>query len=384
MHAANVLGLVTVLVWVYLALGRASFWRVRVRQADRPAPPSRVAVVVPARNEAEVITRSVSSLLQQQHVTLHVFVVDDNSSDRTAQIARSISDSNRLTVISGKPLPDGWSGKLWALHQGLCAAQKTAPDYYLFTDADIEHAPDNISRLISIAEEGPHDLTSFMVKLHCRTLPEKFLIPAFVFFFFKLYPPKLITDPGSETAGAAGGCILIRPSALHRSGGLEEIRGEVIDDCALAAQVKRTGGRIWLGLTDSASSIRPYRTFAEIGRIISRTAFNQFHHSTLLLTIAVLGLLLTYIAPIALLFSTHKLALVAGAVASALMIACYAPMVRFYRLNQLWTLTLPLAALFYCGASLHSAIQYWLGRGGQWKGRTQDEIKNDAGTVHAS
>lgn len=385
MHAINLFGAIVVLVWLYLALVRGGFWRVRLRHAHYPAPAARVAAIVPARNEAEAVARSVSSLLQQQHVTLQVFVIDDNSSDGTAQIARSVSsNSDRLTVIPGEPLPNGWSGKIWALQQGLQAAQKTRPDYYLFTDADVEHAPDNIVRLVSIAKEGDCDLTSFMVKLHCRNFPEKLLIPAFVFFFFKLYPPKWITDPDSNTAGAAGGCILIRPSALHRSGGLELIREEVIDDCALAAQIKRTGGRVWLGLTDSASSIRPYRTFAEIGRMISRTAFNQLHHSTLLLTIAVLGLLLTYIAPIALLFSTHKFALLAGAVASALMIACYAPMVRFYRLNPLWTLTLPIAAIFYLGATFHSAIQYWCGRGGQWKGRAQDGIENDAGTIHAS
>lgn len=211
-----------------------------------------------------------------------------------------------------------------------------------------------------------------MVKLHCRSVAEKLLIPAFVFFFFMLYPPAWIPDSRRATAGAAGGCLLIRPEALARAGGIAAIRGEIIDDCALARAVKGSGGKIWLGITDNSVSIRPYDTFAEIGSMVSRTAFNQLHHSALLLLGAVVGLAVTYLLPPSLLFSRHAVPVVLGAAAWAGMTFAYLPMIRFYRLNPLWAFTLPLAALFYLGATIHSAIKFWLGHGGEWKGRAQD------------
>jgi hopene-associated glycosyltransferase HpnB len=211
-----------------------------------------------------------------------------------------------------------------------------------------------------------------MAKLHCESLSERFLIPAFVFFFFKLYPPLWVADPQRRTAGAAGGCILLRPEVLDRFGGLAAIRNEIIDDCALARQVKRSGGRLWLGLTNSARSIRPYKSLGEVGRMISRTAFNQLNHSATLLSMSLLGLTITYLLPLLLLFTHSWPARVLGGMAWLAMMLSYLPMVRFYTLNPLWTMALPLIALYYMGATLHSAFQFWTGRGGEWKGRAQD------------
>ena len=373
MTAALLLGFLCILIWLYLLLGRGGFWM--VPHISLPygdvGPHPRIVAIVPARNEAEVIGRSVRSLLDQVGLDLHLILIDDHSDDDTASEARNAAGvkENCLTVITAPPLPDGWSGKLWAVQQGIEEAQKRPADFYLLTDADIEHAPANVSSLVSIANAGQHDLASYMVKLHCATLSEKLLIPAFVYFFFQLYPPAWISNPKAKTAGAAGGCILVRPDALQRAGAMQSIRSEIIDDCALAREVKRTGGRVWLGLTESATSIRPYRFFAEIERMIARTAFNQLGHSPLMLVVAIFGLLLTYIAPTAVFFSCPWL----GAIASALMLISYYPMIRFYRLNPIWTVTLPLAAIFYMCATLDSAIRYWTGKGGQWKGRAQDQ-----------
>jgi hopene-associated glycosyltransferase HpnB len=378
MVAVTIAATLAAVIWAYLLLGRGSFWRlgqITVR-AGADAPPRRVAVVIPARNEAAVIAESIASLVESGDDSLHIILVDDGSSDGTAQIARQAAAALRkqgsLTVVEGKPLPPGWSGKLWAVSQGVDAARTFSPDYLLLSDADIVHSPATIPALIALAEGG-YDLVSFMVKLHCRSLPEKLLIPAFVFFFFLLYPPAWIPDSRRAAAGAAGGCLLIRPEALARAGGIESIRGEIIDDCALARAVKRSGGTVWLGLAETSVSIRPYVSFAEIGGMISRTAFNQLHHSAWLLLGSVASLVLTFLLPPALLFSGHAVPLTLGTAAWAAMTIGYLPMIRFYRLNPLWALTLPLAALFYVGATIHSAVKFWLGRGGEWKGRAQDQ-----------
>jgi len=379
---AIVVGIITVLVWLYLLLARGGFWRVKkhlgtVTALGHGQRSCRMAVIVPARNEAEFIGQSITSLLNQSgNHSIQIFLVDDGSTDGTADVARRAAvktgKPSALTVIAGLPLPAGWTGKLWAMQQGIQRARESAPDFFLLTDADILHAPDNLATLIAIAEGGSYDLASFMVKLQCRTLAEKFLIPAFVFFFFKLYTPSWISDPQRKTAGAAGGSILVRPRALERAGGIEAIRGEIIDDCSLAKAVKRQGGRLWLGLTPETVSLRPYKTFAEVGRMISRTAFNQLHHSVLILFAAFIGLALMYLAPPLLLFTRHPLTITLGALAWLLMTVAYLPMVRFYRLHPLWALALPFAAIFYMGATLQSAFNFWSGRGGQWKGRVQD------------
>lgn len=336
-----------------------------------------IAVIIPARNEAEVIGRSVASLLRQSCVdALHIVVVDDNSTDGTteavSQAAAQSSQGERVSMISGRALPVGWSGKLWAVQQGIEQVVVLRPEFLLLTDADIEHSPENVAALVRIAETGDYDLASFMVKLHCRSLAEKLLIPAFVFFFFMLYPPKWIRNPRRRTAGAAGGCMLIRPAALERAGGVAAIRQEIIDDCALARAVKRTGGKVWLGLTAETRSLRAYNSFAEIEKMIARTAFNQLRHSAWLLLGAVLGMLLLFVLPLVLLASRSALLVMVGGTAYLLMSAAYLPMVRFYRLNPLWALTLPFSAMFYVVATIHSAAMYWSGRGGEWKGRTQD------------
>lgn len=352
-----------VIVWLYLLCGRGGFWRVRIEHASAAAAPKRVIVVIPARNEADVIGRAIESLAPQVD---GIIAVDDASTDGTAGAAQ------KAIVLESKPLSFGWTGKLWALAQGVHYALALAPDYLLFTDADIEHGPGSIAELVAIAEQRKLDLASYMVQLACVTTAEKALIPAFVFFFLKLYPPKWIASPKFRTAGAAGGCILIRPQALERMGGLEAIRNEVIDDCALARAVKRSGGRIWMGLTREARSIRPYGGFREIGRMISRTAFNQLHHSPVLLIAAIAGLFAAYLLPAMLLLTGNPLPMILTAIAWLLMCVAYWPMVRFYKRTPLWSCALPLIALFYLGATVHSAIQYWRGAGGQWKGRAQD------------
>jgi hopene-associated glycosyltransferase HpnB len=375
-------GVLTLFIWVYLVLARGGFWRIHPAAPPQETlgntNPVRIAVVIPARNEADVVGRAILSLLQQtgRH-KIHIFLVDDASTDGTAQAARAAamaeSQAQNLTVVPGSPLPAGWSGKLWAMQQGIEHVPDSVPDFYLFTDADIEHAPDSVSTLASIAQAGPYDMASFMVKLHCQSIAEKLLIPAFVYFFFKLYPPSWVADPRRSEAGAAGGCILICPATLAKAGGIEAIRQEVIDDCSLAARVKRSGGRLWLGASATTRSIRPYEGFSEIGRMISRSAFSQLRHSSVLLLLSMLGMAATYLLPPALVFAGHRIVPTAlGGTAWLLMILSYLPVLRLYRLSPLWTLALPLAAVFYVGATFHSAWKYWTGRGGEWKGRMQD------------
>jgi hopene-associated glycosyltransferase HpnB len=374
-------GVLSLLVWLYLCALHGGFWRVARMVAKRPTSPTapaRIAVVIPARDEADVVARAVTSLLNQAgDNTVQVVLVDDASSDLTAQVARQAAEAagkpGVLTVIQGAPLPAGWSGKLWAVKQGLEKARVFSPDFFLLTDADIEHAPDSLATLTAIAQAGGYDLASFMVRLECRTFPERMLIPAFVFFFLKLYPPAWIANPRRKTAGAAGGSILIRPQSLTAAGGIESIHGEVIDDCALAGRVKASGGKVWLGLAAETHSIRPYGSFAGIGGMISRGAFNQLHHSAWMLLLALAGLTVTYLLPPLLVVFSHRLLpALLGAAAWLLMSLCFLPMVRFYRLFPLWAVALPMMAIFYMGATIHSAFRYWTGRGGEWKGRIQD------------
>src|SRR5664279_2772898 len=385
MHlTALIAGCVCVFVWLYLLLAHGRFWMVQrlgAREAPLSAIPGPIAAVIPARNEADVIGDAVRSLLQQSCAdAIHIFLVDDNSADGTAETAREVaansSHADALTVVRGQPLPDGWTGKLWAMQQGIEQALRVHPQFLLLTDADVRHSPENVATLVSVAESRGYDLASFMVKLHCRSLPEKLLIPAFVFFFFMLYPPEWIRNPRRKMAGAAGGCVLIRPKALARAGGIAAIRGQIIDDCALARVVKRSGGKVWLGVTPDTRSLRAYKSFSEIERMIARTAFNQLQHSTLLLLGAIAGLLLIYLLPLALFSSGSRSLALVGAAAYLLMWVTYSPMVRFYRFNATWALTLPFSAAFYMVATVHSAVMYWSGRGGEWKGRAQDTAQS--------
>jgi hopene-associated glycosyltransferase HpnB len=370
------IGALSTCIWVYLFAARGRFWRMTsaatVMKLPFPSAPH-VAVVVPARNEADVVGRSIQSLLDQDYVgRLHIFVVDDHSSDGTASMVRKAAadKDERLTITSAMPLPTGWTGKMWALAQGVEQAAEFNPTYFLFTDADIVHAPDSVTCLVARAQAGKLDLVSMMALLQCSSLAERALIPAFVFFFFMLYPPEWVSDPKHETAAAAGGDILVRSDALARIGGIAAIRNELIDDCALARKIKQNG-RVWLGLTPNTCSIRGYQTFGSVGRMISRTAFYQLRHSVWLLVATILGLAITYLVPAIVAFFGGWATLWGGA-AWLLMSTAFWPTLRFYSRSLLWAPLLPLVALFYMGATVHSAVRYWLGRGGEWKGRAQD------------
>ena len=373
------IAVVPVLIWLYLLIGRGWFWRVAPQRASHlgPSAPRRVVVLIPARNEAAVIGTAVASLARQAFKGLiHLIVIDDGSTDGTAEAAQAAARAAgvlaRFELLRGVALPRGWTGKLWALSQGVAAAASRDADYLLFSDADTCHEPASVASLVREAEACDRDLVSHMVKLSTATAAERLLVPAFVFFFFKLYPPAWIADPKRKLAAAAGGCLLIRPQALARAGGLERIRSQIIDDCALARVVKNSGGRISLELAADTRSLRSYRSSTEIGAMISRTAFAQLRHSYLLLAATLLGLFLTYLLPAALLLSGSPALVGLGLAALLLMSLCYLPMVRFYGLSPFWSLCLPLIAIFYGGAVIHSAVQYARGSGGKWKGRVQD------------
>jgi hopene-associated glycosyltransferase HpnB len=369
------LGALPIAIWAYLLLGRGWFWWISPFKLAVTAHnhAERIAVVIPARDEAASMAQVVASWDAQHYDgPLRIFIVDDHSSDGTADITRhAIGNSTRFQFLSAPEKPAHWTGKLWAVSRGIEAARQFAPDYFLFTDADIVHAPDTLRALIDRATRGGYDLVSLMVRLQCSTTAEKALIPAFVFFFFLLYPPR---SKATGAAGAAGGCMLVRRAALERAGGIESIRDALIDDCALAAAIQRSGGRIWLAAAESSHSLRVYRTFGEIGRMISRTAFTELHYSMLLLIATLLGLFVTYLLPVGLAVFAHGIPRAAGIAAWLGMSAAYAPTVRYYRISPAWTLTLPAIALFYAGATVHSAVRYWQGRGGEWKGRTLNNL----------
>ena len=377
--ALYIIGAMPVVIWIYLLAGRGGFWRLAGVPA-LPCPqtaPHTVVVLIPARNEVSVIGAAVTSLMRQSFSgVINLIVIDDGSTDGTADAAAAAAGAvgalPHLTVLQGAPLPQGWTGKLWALSQGVTAAARYQPDYLLFTDADIRHGRDSVATLVARAEAQDRDLVSHMVKLSTAAPAERLLIPAFVFFFFKLYPPAWVADPRRKLAAAAGGCILIRPRALERMGGLQAIRARIIDDCALARAVKDSGGSIWLGPARDTCSIRVYGSYAEIGNMISRTAFAQLGHSYLLLAVTVVGLFFTYLLPVVLLFVPNPLLRGLGVSALVLMSLCYLPMIRFYGLAAPWCLGLPAIAVFYLGAVIHSAVQYARGSGGKWKGRVQD------------
>ena len=373
------IAVVPVLIWLYLLIGRGWFWRVASERASvrRPSAARRVVVLIPARNEAAVIGTAIASLARQAfNGLIHLIVIDDGSTDGTAEAARAAAGAAgvlpRFELLMSSAVPSGWTGKLWALSQGVAAAAHRGADYLLFSDADTCHGPASVASLVAEAEACNRDLVSHMVKLSAATCAERLLVPAFVFFFFKLYPPAWIADPKRKLAAAAGGCLLIRPQALARAGGLERIRSHIIDDCALARRVKDSGGRISLELAPETRSLRSYRSSTEIGAMISRTAFAQLRHSYLLLAATLLGLFVTYLLPVVLLLSGDPPLLILGLAALLLMSLCYLPMVRFYGLSPLWSMCLPLIAMFYGGAVVHSAVQYARGTGGRWKGRVQD------------
>ena len=385
-HPANIVGILALGIWLHLLFGRGWFWRVLRVDADRMAYeplqgwPSVVAIV-PARNEAETIGKVVTGLVQQNYSgAFSIVVVDDHSEDGTEDIASQIAGETpaerRVRIVRASDLPRGWTGKLWALNEGVTSPSATdaveeLPTYYWFTDADVSHGPDTLQRLVARAEKDRLDLASLMVLLQAKTFPERALIPAFLYFFLMLYPPRWIEDDDLATAGAAGGCILLKREALARIGGFAAIRGDVIDDCALAKAIKISGGKVWMGLTRKSESLRAYKTFGEIRDLIARTAFTQLRYSALILAGTLAGMVLTYLAPVLLLFSHDSTARTLGLTAWILMSGSFLRTVRFYRLSPLWAPLLPLTALFYIYATWLSAVRYWVGKGGSWKGRSQ-------------
>jgi hopene-associated glycosyltransferase HpnB len=374
----TLLAAIPLAIWIYLLVERGHFWG--VREADLETKPlkngPRVVVIVPARNEAKTISQAISSLAKQDYPgECSIILVDDHSEDGTAAIAKKVAEESgaslRVKILSASPLAPGWTGKLWALNEGVQLASNDAAKYFWFTDADIEHAPDTLRRLVIHAEKESLDLASLMVMLQAKTFPERLLIPPFLYFFLMLYPPRWIADPKARTAGAAGGCILLRRSALERIGGYAAIHGEVIDDCALARAVKKSGGKIWMGLTRMSVSLRSYGSFAEIRDLIARTAFTQLRYSFALLLGTLVGLFVTYLLAWICFFTLDDPGWILASTAISIMTATYGVTVRFYGLSWLWALTLPFAAIFYGYSTFLSAVRYWLGRGGQWKGRAQ-------------
>lgn len=368
----TLVGALSLAAWLVLLFGHHGFWLTAERDTrNMPMEPAKwpeVAAVVPARDEAGVIARSVGSLAAQDYPgRLRVIVVDDSSSDGTGQIVRALGLPS-VEVEIGRPLAAGWTGKLWAVSQGIERAGST-PCYLWLTDADIEHAPDTLRMLVARAESGGLSLVSLMAKLRCETLAERMLIPAFVFFFQMLYPFAQVNRPEGVGA-AAGGCMLVRRHALEAAGGMEAIRDALIDDCALGALLKRQG-RIWIGLTERSRSIRVYDSFGAVAAMISRSAYAQLGYAPLLLFAAIAGLALVYAAPPLLAILTSGFPRLAGAIAWALMAIAIQPMLAFYRRSWLWGLALPAIAAFYAGCTLLSGWQHVRGRGGTWKGRVQ-------------
>ena len=388
--ASLVLGLtlLALLIWLGMLAFWGQFWRANQRletqhDGSLTAWPT-VTVVIPARDEAELIGTAVRSHLTQSYPgQLSVVLVDDQSTDGTAnvatQVAKELAQESSLTTLTGKPLPAGWTGKLWAMEQGFrhLQEQSTHPDYVLFTDADIEHDAASMRQLVLRAETEKLDLVSLMVQLRCQSFWERRLIPAFVFFFQMLYPFPWVNDPRKKTAAAAGGCALIRFSALERIDGLQTIRHALIDDCALGAAVK-AGGPIWLGLSTTTRSLRPYPDLQSIWNMVARSAYTQLHYSPWLLIGTVLGMLLVYlVSPLGVVLGViwgQPVLILIGLAGWLMMALAYWPTLQLYGGSPLLALALPGIALLYTLMTLDSARRHWAGQGGAWKGRVYSEI----------
>jgi len=372
----SVLAILAGAVWIYLLGARGGFWLGRVRdttqEVRRPAKWPAVVAVIPARNESEVIAASVQSLVRQDYPgTLSVIVVDDDSSDETAALATRAAAaiaSRPMTVIHTTGPSPGWTGKLWALDQGIAAAEKSLPEYLLLTDADIVHAPDTLAWLVSQALAGRFVLTSLMAKLRSESIAERSHVPAFIYFFQMLFPFSWVNRSNSKTAAAAGGCMLIRADALASIGGVASIRNALIDDCSLAAKLKKIGP-IWLGLTNRVRSIRPYDTLSDVQKMISRSAYAQLRNSPLLLVGTIVSMAITFVVPPILAVFAAGLPRYLGLATWLAMALSLIPTLRFYRLSPLWSVLLPGIALLYLYYTLNSAYKYLRRRGGQWKGR---------------
>jgi hopene-associated glycosyltransferase HpnB len=372
-----VVAVLALLAWLYLALLHGGWWQTQpvlcpaAPDADASAAAPPLVVVVPARDEALTIAAAIGSLLAQDYPgNLRVVLVDDESTDDTAGIARALPDAGRLTVLRGTRRPPGWAGKLWAVSQGIAASDEAL---ILLTDADIVHEPAHASSLLAAMRAGGLGMISGMVALRCDSMAERALIPAFVHFFQMLYPFRWVNDRRRRTAAAAGGTILIRREALVAVGGIEAISGALIDDVALAGAVK-PHAPIALLHTDLARSIRPYPSWRDIGRMIARSAYVQLGNSPLLLAGTLLGLALVFLAPPALALAGHGAARLMGLIAWLLMAATYLPSLLRYRRSWLWAPLLPLVAVFYIGATIAAALAHHRGHGVRWKSRTYTDV----------
>lgn len=368
------------LAWLYLLFGRSGFWRAGERLGRPPgiADWPSVAAIVPARNEASTIAETVRSIAGQDYPgALRLVVIDDSSADGTAERARAAAQGIAgvaTQIVAAPPLAPGWTGKLWALQQGVQAADASgAPDVYWFTDADIVHGPQVLRGLAAKAAADDRDLVSLMVRLRTESFWERWIVPAFIFFFQMLYPFPAVNDPHDRTAAAAGGCILIRRTALDRAGGIAALKDALIDDCTLAAKVQAAGGRLWLGLADDSRSLRGAETLGPLWRMVKRTAFTQLNYSPLLLFGTLLGLAVTFLAPplvlTAALLGGDLPAAALAALAYALMALAYRPTLRDYRRPAAEAVGLPVVAALYTAMTLQSALDHWRGRGSDWKGR---------------
>ncbi len=382
MHMPNeIIAGLSIVAWLYLVFGRGGFWLAKERDdgsaLSAPKTVPRVTAVVPARDEAACIGECVVSVLSQDHVDgLNMIVVDDGSRDGTADAARRAAEAvgarDRLTILQGAPLPAGWTGKLWAMHQGVAHAMQQAqpPEYLLLTDADIRYDRDVVAGLVASAQDKGFVLVSLMARLRCKSLAERAFIPAFIFFFQMLYPFSWVNRANVRTAAAAGGCMLASAAALRDAGGIPAIRDALIDDCALARRMKMRGP-IHLALTQRVESLRPYPQIGDIRAMVARTAYTQLNYSPLLLAAMTLGMALTFLAgPLLAVLGTDVAQLLGAAVWIA-MAAVYQPVLGFYRLSPLWGFALPLVAFSYLLWSFDSALNYARGKGGVWKGRVQ-------------
>lgn len=382
MSAVEIIAVVGLIAWLYLVLLHGGFWLTREREEAHESRESRpvfdwpsIVAVVPARNEADVLPRSLASLAAQNYPgEFSIVLVDDQSSDGTADVARRIADEvgRKITVVSGAPLPSGWTGKVWAMHQGIAAASagQSAPQYFLLTDADIGY---EVGVLMSLAQRASGEnrvLTSVMAKLNCESFAEKALIPAFVFFFKMLYPFAWTNRAIARTAAAAGGCMLTERLALERAGGIGAIRGALIDDCTLA-KIMKAQGPIWLGMSERVLSLRPYPKVEDIRRMVARSAYAQLHYSPFLLLGTIIGMSVLYLAPPLIILGASYPAWVFSTAAYLLMALSFQPTLRFYHRSPLWGFALPLIAAAYLIFTLDSAYQHSAGRGGLWKGRVQ-------------
>ena len=377
-------------IWVVLIVGRGGFWLPRPQlnpsQSGISSQQEAISVVavIPARNEEAVIGETLPTVLSQDYPgEFRVILVDDQSEDRTVAIARRAAEQSgfphRLTVLAGQPLPSGWAGKVWAMSQGAELAAEGPSTYIWFTDADIAHDPGTLQTLVQKAATENLDLVSLMAQLRVDSHWDRLLIPAFVYFFAKLYPFRFVNNPRRRTAGAAGGCILVRRQALEKAGGVAGLRSALIDDCALGRLIKRHGGRIWLGFTQTVQSVRAYGTLRSVWDMVARSAFHQLNYSVMKLIGTVIGMLLIYAAP--------PIATVAGALAAVagnpggiglamlggatwgLMTLSFVPILRHQHSGIWQALLLPVAGALYTAMTISSAWRHATGRSGMWKGR---------------